>query len=164
MLRYTSIALMAIVLWGCPYKSQVALDDAKEKVDKELIGKWIPDSQVDKENPEYYTIAMRDSVHYDVDHYQYNEDEKDYALKQYVGHTTRLESILFMNLQESGTREFLIYRLDVFPGVQMNMYEVTNNIDEQFDNSKSMREFFQKYMKLSFFYNTDEAKLIKKDL
>lgn len=158
---FTSILTIAILLWGCPYKSPVALDNAVEKIDTNLIGKWVVESMLTMENPEYYVIGKWDSVHYEVEHYQYNEDENGYATKQYVGHTTRLEAITFMNLQQSGSKEFLLYRVDVMPGRTMTMYEVTDNIDEQFSNSKSMREFFLKHMKLSFFYNKDEVKLIK---
>lgn len=158
---YASILLVAITLWGCPYKSQVALNDPVEKVNTNLIGMWVPETMLTTENPEYYVLGKRDSVHYDVDHYQYDNEQKEYNLKQYIGHTTRLDAILFMNLQESGSKEFLLYRLDVLPGMSMTMYEVTDNIDEKFTDSKQMREFFRKYMKLSFFYNKDSVKLIR---
>ncbi|MBI1286792.1 MAG: hypothetical protein GC178_04360 [Flavobacteriales bacterium] len=158
---YASILLVAVTLWGCPYKSKVALTDAVEKVDTNLLGKWIPENMLEKESPEYYVLNKRDSLHYDVEHYQYDDENKEYNLKQYVGHTTRLDAILFMNLQESGSKEFLLYRLDVLPGMSMTMYEVTDNIDEQFTDPKQMREFFKKYMNLSFFYNKDSVKLIR---
>jgi hypothetical protein len=155
------ILSLSILFWGCPYKSSIPLNNAVEKVDTNIIGKWVVESMLSNENPEYYVISKRDSMHYDVDHFQFNDDEKGYNVKQYVGHTTRLEAILFMNLQQSGSKEFLLYRLDVMPGINMTMYEVTDNIDEQFSDSKSMREFFLQHMKLSFFYNKDEVTLVK---
>ncbi|MFM1876211.1 MAG: hypothetical protein RL266_1948 [Bacteroidota bacterium] len=157
----TTLLLMAIVLWGCPYKSSVPLSEATENVNKQMLGRWVPQGMEDKENPEYYLIEQRDTLHYDVAHYLYSDEGKEYSVKNYVGHTTRLENILFMNLQESGTKEYLIYRLDLSDGT-MTKYEVTNNIDEQFNDSQKLREFVQKYMRLSFFYNADEVELVRK--
>lgn len=158
---YPTLILLAVVLWGCPYKSSVPLSDATEYVNKQIFGKWIPRGMEEKANPEYYLIEQRDTLRYDVAHYQYNEEEKGYTTKTYVAHTTRLENILFMNLQESGTKEYLLYRLDVSDGL-MTMYEVTNNIDEKFTDSEKLRDFFSKYMRLSFFYNAEEVELIRK--
>lgn len=162
-LLYSIILFMAVLLWGCPYSSQVPLNDAVEKLDTNLLGKWVVEAMMTNEHPEYYIISKRDSSHYDVYHHQYSDEQKEYSTKNYVGHTTRIDAILFMNLQETnGTGDYLMHRLDVVPGRSMTMYEVTDNIDEKFDDPKEMREFFRKYMKLSFFYNKDEKVLIRK--
>ena len=157
-----TIALISILLWGCPYKSEIPLGDAIEPVKKEIIGSWIPDNMKGKENPEYYSIEVRDSVHYDVAHFQFNEDEKGYTSKQYVGHSTRIGEKVFLNLQESGQLEFAIHRLDIWED-KLVLFEVTDNIDEQFKDSKAMQAFFEKNMRLSFFYNRDEVTLIRKE-
>lgn len=152
---------MLILLWGCPYKSQVALGPAVEKIRSEFIGSWVPETESAKKNPSYYVIAKYDSVRYAIDHSQYNEEEGGYSTKSYVGHTTSIDGFVFMHLVESGTKEFLIHRLELTP-LGFKLYEVTDNIDEQFESSEKMLAFFKQNMRLSFFYNKDEVPLIRK--
>lgn len=155
------LAAISVFLWGCPYKSMVPLSTPTEYVNKQVLGKWIPESEESKANPEYYLIAKNDTVSYNVDHFQYNEEDSSYSAKSYVCWTTRVKNIMFMNVQQHGQKEVMLYRLDVMGDELMVLYQVTSNIDEKFDNSEDMYEFFKQHMKLSFFYNSDEIKLIK---
>lgn len=156
----TVIALTTI-LTGCPYKSSVPLADATEKVNLQMFGKWLPKTELGKPNPAYYVIEMRDSLHYDIDHFQYNEQEKDYNLKEYIAWSTRINNLNFMNVQGSGEQEYYLHRLDVMGDDLMILFQVTSNIDEQFEKSSDLREFVRKHSGLSFFYNKDEVKLIR---
>ncbi len=150
-----------VMLWGCPYKSSVPLGEAVEKVRPEYLGNWIPENEATIENPAYYSIEKYDSVRYTIADYKYNNEEKDYTVKNYIVHTTSMDGLVFLNMQESGTREYLMLRLDLVPS-GLVMYEVTDNIDERFDTSAEMQKFFKENMKLSFFYNKDEVNLIRK--
>lgn len=164
MKNLTSFSLLAglsIVLWGCPYKSTVPLSTPSEYINKQVLGKWIPKTEESKANPEYYTIEMKDTFHYAVDHFQFNENDSTYEIKSYICWTSNLENILFMNVQQENQKEVMIHRLDVMGDKLMVLYQVTNNIDERFTDSGKMQSFFKKHMKLSFFYNTDEVELIK---
>lgn len=153
---------IVILLWGCPYKSAIPLDEPKEKIQNELIGKFVVEAQLATENPTYYTLEEIDSVHYDVKSFEYNNNDSAYEVKAYSGHTTLLGTHLFMNLQEDGKKDYLLYRLQL-NGRGFVMYEVTENIDEQFTDGKKMREFFDKHKNLSFFYNKEDVSLVKQD-
>ncbi|MCB9192174.1 MAG: hypothetical protein H6603_02670 [Flavobacteriales bacterium] len=155
------LAALSVLLWGCPYKSMIPLSEPTEYVNKQVLGKWMPKSQESNAHPEYYVIAQKDTVRYAVDHFQYNENDSAYETKLYTTWTTRIDNIQFMNVQQDGQREVTLYRLDVMGDDLMILYEVTNNIDEKFTDSKKMQEFFKKYKSLSFFYNGDEVELIK---
>lgn len=160
-LAFTGLFVGLILLWGCPYKSNVPLSEPVELIRAEYLGSWVPENEATAENPAYYTIEKFDTVRYAIAHYQYNEDEKDYSVKNYVAHTTSLEGLVFMNMNESGTQQFLMHRLDLVPSGLM-LYEVTDNIDEQFKTTAEMQKFFREHMKLSFFYNKDEISLVRK--
>lgn len=155
------LALVAVLLWGCPYKSAVPLSEPVEYVNKQIIGKWIPKADESKENPEYYLIAENDTVSYSVEHFQFNQEDSSYTAKSYICWTTRIDNIQFMNVQQAGQKEVTLYRLDVMGDELMVLYQVTNNIDERFTDSQEMYAFFKKHMRLSFFYNGDEVDLIK---
>ena len=152
---------MSVLLWGCPYRSEVPLSEPVEYVNKQIMGKWVPKADESKENPEYYLIAENDTVSYSVEHFQYNQEDSSYTAKSYTCWTTRIENIQFMNVQQAGQKDVTLYRLDVMGDELMVLYQVTNNIDERFTDSQEMAAFFKKYMKLSFFYNGDEVELIK---
>lgn len=150
-----------MLFWGCPYSSLVPLGSAVEKIRPELIGSWVSDGEVNLEHPSYYTIAKYDSVRYEVAHFQFQDESKEYSAKNYIGHTTYLDGLLFMNMVESGTKEYLLHRMDITP-TGFKLYEVTDNIDEKFESTADMQAFFKKHMRLSFFYNRDEVNLIRK--
>jgi hypothetical protein len=158
---FTSLFAGLILLWGCPYTSIVPLGKPIELIRPELIGSWMPENELNQENPTYYTIEKFDTVRYAIAHYQYNADAKDYSIKNYVAHTTSLEGLLFLNMNESGTQQYSLHRIDLVPS-GFNLFEVTDNIDEKFETSADMQEFFIKNMRLSFFYNKDEVSLIRK--
>ena len=48
---FSFFAVLLIVLSACPYQSQVPIDEPNKKVDKNVLGKWIKNSDLDKENP-----------------------------------------------------------------------------------------------------------------
>lgn len=150
-----------ILFWGCPYSSDVPLGPAIEKLRPELIGSWVLEGESASAHPSYYTISKYDSVRYEVSHFQFQDESQDYSTKNYVGHTSYIEGFLFMNLVESGTKQYLIHRIDLTP-TGFVLYEVTDNIDERFDSSADMQTFFKKNMRASFFYNKDEVSLIRK--
>lgn len=155
------VAALSVVLWGCPYKSSVPLSEPVEYVNKQVIGKWIPKPEIEKENPEYYVITKKDTVRYAVDHFIYNENDSTYKVTSYTSWSTRIDNINFMNVQQDGQKEVTLHRLDVMGDDRMLLFEVTNNIDERFDNSEEMHAFFKKHLKLSFFYNGDEQELLR---
>jgi len=150
-----------ILLWGCPYKSVIPLGEAKEKIQKDLIGEFVVEEQMTTEHPSYYTLAAIDSLHYDVRNFEYNVNDSSYEVKSFTGHTTLIDTHLFMNLQEQGKKDYLLYRIQ-FRGNGFTLYEVTENIDEQFTDAEKMREFFNKHKDLSFFYNKDEKFLVRR--
>lgn len=155
------VALLSILLWGCPYQSDVALSDATFKIDKRMLGTWVAESEAAKEKASYYVIAMTDSFHYGIDHVQYNENEDSFSTISYTGHLTKLNDFTFLNLQENGQRPFMLYKVLIRNG-KFTKVEVTDNIDETFTDQKKMQEFFKQNMHLSFFYNKDEEVLVLK--
>ena len=45
--------------------------------------------------------------------------------------------------------------------IRITVFEVTDNIDEKFDDSEDLKEFVSKYKDLSFFYNKDEETYLR---
>ena len=150
-----------LMFWGCPYSSKVQLGNPVEAIMPELLGSWSPAEEINSEFPSYYALTELDSVHYQIIHYQYNNDQQEYTPLEYVGHTTKIGELTFLNVDQSENDTFLLYRIEISRG-EIVLYEVTDNIDEEFQSTEEMHKFFAKNMNSSFFYNKDEVKLIKK--
>ncbi len=165
MIKYVSLRWIwflpfVLFLTGCPYSSDVPIDEPKEKVNKDYIGKWVKVSSSNKENPKYYQVTEKDDKLYIFEEFTYNSTDKKYNSDKYTGHTSTLGSVVFLNLEKNG--KYYFYKIELSNDKKyFKLYEVTDNIDEKFNNSTDLKAFFDKYKDLSFFYNKDEEKYEK---
>ncbi len=157
---YSLFAAIVFVLTACPYQSQVPLGQPNKKVDKNVLGKWVKNSDLDKENPEYFEISALDKLKYNIVKFEYQTNDSTYKDTKYVTHFTYIEDLVFMNMQKDGEGEYYMHRLDM-NGDEFMLYEITDNIDEKFTTPEEFNAFVKKHMKLSFFYNKDEVKYVR---
>jgi len=151
---------LILFLTGCPYSADVPLDEATEKVNNDYMGKWVKKSSLSEDNPKYYMVSKKDATHYVFEEYNYSSNDKKYNKDMYVGHTTTIGNVVFLNLEKDG--KYYFYKI-VLTSDKKNftLFEVTDNIDEKFLKSSELKAFFDKYKDLSFFYNKDEEKYEK---
>ena len=160
--RFAALASMMVLLTACPYQSKVPISDAKEKVNKKLFGTWINSSDLEIENPTYYQIGKFSKTKYDLKEYTYSSYDSAYAENQYWMHSSKVGNRTFMNIESASNSDgFYLYYIEIGDG-EFTMFEVTDNIDEQFASSEELKKFVEKNMEHSFFYSKSEAKYIKK--
>ena len=164
MKKYLSAGLfllsVVVLLTACPYTSDVPISEANEKLDKQLYGKWIKESDKDSENPEFFSITQAEKYKYRIEKNEYSSSDSSYEATVYISHTSTLGDYIFINMQENGEGEFYLYRIDMEDDA-FTLFEVTDNIDEKYTNSTDLRTFVDKNKDLSFFYNKDEVKYIR---
>jgi aryl-alcohol dehydrogenase-like predicted oxidoreductase len=157
-LRYLLYCLpLWLLLTACPYSSEVPLKAPDEKVNNTLLGKWIEESSSD--NPTFFVITKTGEKTYQFEQNDYNSSDEVYTQKYFEAHLTKIGSVNFLNLKEPDDEggKYYFFKLDKNDdGKSFVLYEVTDNIDETFDNSAAMYAFFDKHKDLSFFYNKDE--------
>ena len=161
--RKILIVLFAGVLFtfmGCPYQSQVPIDVPNQKIDKAMIGKWVKNSEKDKENPEYFGISAIDDYKYNIVKFEYQTNDSTYKETKYLTHFTKIDDLVFMNMQKDGEGDYYLHRIDLM-GDEFLLFELTDNIDEKFTSSDELLSFVKKNMNLSFFYNKDETKYVR---
>ena len=145
-----------VLFSGCPYSSSVPLAPPSDIIEGSLYGKWVMDSS--DENPSYYSIEEMDGLTFILNKYSWNADSGSYTLdNRYTSWFTRIGPVLFMNIEDvedPGTYYF--HKLEMIGSDTFILYEVTDNIDEVFTDSREMYDFFDKYKDLSFFYNSNE--------
>lgn len=149
-----------ILFSACPYASSVPIDNPSVKVDKNLLGKWLKASDQSAENPTFYEINQLDPYKYNIVKNEYNTYDSAYTKTAYVGHISKIDNILFLNMQQDGKGDYYLHRINVGES-EFTFIEVTDNIDEKFNTSEELKAFIKKYMNLSFFYNKDEERYTK---
>ncbi len=157
---YIFIVAVATVLFGCPYQSNIPVDSPKEEVLGKLMGQWAQPSQIKNDNPTYYVVTKFDNFRYKIVEHSYSTSDSAYNEKIYVAHTTTIDKVPFLNMQELGKDKYDIYKLEISDS-EFSLIEVTDNIDETFTNSKDFIKFIKKNMKNSYFYNNNEKKYVR---
>ncbi len=149
-----------LILTACPYASKVPIDQPNMKIDKKLIGKWVKLDDLNKKKPNYFQISVATNKQYNVVKYEYQSSDSAYKEVKYVSHMSKIGDNKFFNMQKDGTGDYYLYKI-VLKGDKFTLFEVTDNIDEKFENSEELKNFIKKYMHLSFFYNKDEKTYAK---
>lgn len=150
--------LFLFILTGCPYKSEVPIDEGQVKINAALIGKWAEEDKAAEENPTYFEITKIDDYKYMVVNNEYSSYDSTYTKTNYIAHLSVMEGLTFLNMLHDG---FYHLHKVVLSEDHFTLFEVTDNIDETFDSAEELKAFVQKYMHLSFFYNKDEKKYVR---
>jgi len=144
---------------GCPYTSSVSLSNPDQKVNKKLLGKWVDASEMNQENAGFYEISEFDKNRYNIVKNSYNFADSTYSQEKFISHISDIDGTEFLNMEVEGNKYYL-FKLDL-QDKSFTLWEVTENIDEQFSSSADLRAFVKKNMNLSFFYSKDEKKYYK---
>ncbi len=156
------LLLLSFILTGCPYESEVPIDSPQVEVNKNLIGKWIEqkDNKENKENPEYLEIKKVGEKKYLIE--QYSWESHNYKVDKYFMHVSLIGDLQFMNIQKEKGTKYYLYKF-LLKGNTLTFFEITDNIDEKFNDSKELKAFIKKYMNLSFFYSKEEEVYLKEE-
>lgn len=159
MKRFTWLLALPVLLMlaGCPYKSDFALDTKGKKINPALLGKWEPKSGF----KDVFTVTQKGDFNYRI--VKMSEGGKDSSV--YTAYITDLDGEQFLNLQQEGEmadKSFYFYKVELnSSGSKVTLSLVTENITEKFANAEEMRAFFKKYKGLSFFYDKTQEVYIK---
>jgi hypothetical protein len=152
LIRITLLVLL-FTATGCPYESEVPIDEPSVAVPTALPGAWkdVSDSGI------VVTVTQTDAYSF---HINYTEDSG--ATRNYSAHLSRLRNVLLLNLHplQPGTGlngPYAFYKFELSAdGKHLTLTPVTDNIREKFTSSRRLKAFFRKYVHTSFFYPIDE--------
>lgn len=158
LLQIALLGGLMLVLQGCPYNSDVAIDEPSVKIDEKLLGKWEAKNSSDYE----YTITKKDDFSYKFE--KKGKTATDATL--YTGFISVIDGARFMNISEdaSTTKTFYLYKLEMSgSGAKVSLLPVTENITEKFTASAELKAFIKKNMGVSFFYSKDKEEYFRAD-
>ena len=138
---------VSLLFFQCPYSSTVPIDKPGMEIDKKLLGKW----QKSPSDMNYIEVTAKSKNEYTIRQCTYDTIKKEYNKTEYTAHLAKIEGALFLNIKDDSGKYFF-YKLDIEKDT-LKALSVTSNITEVFSKSDSLKDFFKKHMKLSFFYN-----------
>ncbi len=160
-----SAVLMGIVvlLAGCPYSSNVPVDEGSVKVADELVGQWIKSSDKETENPTYFVISKDDKTHATAKKFEYSSSDTKYDTTTYHLTFSDVGGDVFMNAIEDGGANYSLYKFVMDEKIkEVTTYEVTDYIKETFSSSKELKEFILKNKSMSYFFTNTTDIYVKK--
>lgn len=157
---FLPLLVMAVMLGGCPYTSEVPIDEPSLKVKNEMLGKWEKKS-TDKD---VYTISKADKFTYQIE--KTGPDSKTPSV--YKAFMSEVGGDIFMNMTETGGQSdgktYILFKVETNDaGNKITLRGLTENIDEKFTSSAELKKFIKKYKGLSFFYDKDEDVFFKSE-
>ena len=133
--KHLLVALLPLLflLTACPYQSKIPLDEPTQKINPTFIGKWVENNE---ENPTFFVVTDAGSNQYKIVENVYDESKKAYYEEENtVGHFTQIGNVMFLNSKRSN--KYFFYKIELSADAKtLSLFEVTNNITENFDNSK----------------------------
>lgn len=148
------LLLLLFITTGCPYESEVPIDEPSVAIPPTLPGVWkgLSDSGA------VITVTPADAYTFEISYYKQTD-----GTKYYSAHLSELRNVLLINLHPkkpvatglSGAYAFYKFELSD-NGKHLTLTPVTENIKEKFTSSHRQKAFFKKYVHTSFFYDADE--------
>jgi hypothetical protein len=155
--RILPLLAIAILFMGCPYSSDVAIDEKPAvKVLPSLLGKWEQRSSKDYN----YMVSKTDEFNYKIEKITVADGKKEV----YNGFLSDVGGEKFFNISEESAnpKVYYLYKLDMSGGDNLiSMLSMTPNVKEKFTSSAELKKFIDKNKSLSFFFEKDEDSYIK---
>ncbi len=160
--NYLFLLVMMAILAGCPYKSPVPITTPSFS-DEGIVGKWNEVSEYgESENPNFMEVITLEGFKYEVNENTYNTTDEKYDVKTFTAHLTEIDDVRFLNMEPSDDEgSYFLFKIEMNGAGSFTLFEVTDNIDEEFTTSEELYAFVKEHMHLSFFYNQDEKKYNK---
>ena len=148
-----------MIFSGCPYESDVPIDAPSLYLNNRLLGTW--EARTNKD--ESFKISKSDEFTYSIE--KTNKKSKETDVQKYLAYGSTVGGTTFLNISENKTdgspKKYFLYKMVMSSDGMVTLSEVTDNIDERFPASDSLKKFIASNMKNSFFYNKDETSYIR---
>lgn len=155
---------LSLLLWACPYESDIPVSSPSLPLDEALFGEW---EQMNSKD--YYKISRKTQTTYSVKHFAL-QGTGEFEEREYSAFISKVDGVEFLNVHPESDKGFaraggsyLIYKV-VFSDKmsKAHLYPLSDYIDEHFTTEAEFRRFIYRHHKLSFFYGTEEVIIQKR--
>ena len=152
-LNFFWLLLACTAFSGCPYESEVPIDNPSIKVNPKLLATW-----EDTKNHDVYKVTKHDDFTYSIEQVNTKENSGLLAFESLV------EGVTFLNIWDASTvtKKYSLYKIDSQPDGSILLSEVTENIAETFSSGAELKKFISANMKNSYFFGKEKITLTRK--
>jgi len=154
---FQAIFTLCVMLCGCPYKSNVPIDEPTVKVIPDLLGVW----EKRTDHNIMYNVQEQDEYTYRIE----RTDKEKRETRYYFAYASKVNQATFLNLREKqpdlNSPMWALYRMEISSSMAITLSEVSDNITEQFSTSEELKSFISANMKNSYFFKLDKLELIR---
>lgn len=151
------LCFISLVFMGCPYNSEVSLDDKpSQAIDAKLVGKW---QQRSSDDATYVVSKKDDNTYTIVEKHKPGSDGNKQDDKTYEAFLSDVGGTKFLNLYDPSedTKSYYFYKIEMSDEIEgFTLYPVTEYITEKFTASGDLKKFVDQNKGLSFFYGAKD--------
>lgn len=152
-----------VLLTGCPFSSNVPIDEGTVKVSPALAGEWISVADTGAENPTYYIITKDDTYKATVKKMEFSSTDSIYNATVYHLTFSDVKGDTFMNALEEGGNTYSLFKFNFNEKAdEIVTSEVSDYIKETFNSSEELKDFIAKNKSNSYFYTNSTETYIRK--
>ena len=152
-LSFLALVTGMIVLTGCPYSSEVPIDQASIVPASTLLGKW----KTSETTKSFYEVKIKDKFYFDIDYNEWNSDTKAFEHKYYNGFLSNIDKVQFLNIWNiNEITTIYLYKITHPNESKVVLNPISEYVTEKFSNSAELKAFIKKNMNLSFFFESDD--------
>jgi len=146
LLTVATAVFLCFIFSGCPYKSNVPIDKAKEKINQNLLGTW------NEEHFEFKISKLNEFTYLYCTKNRFTNEINDST----AFYTTTLNGITFLNAYDEyksgSTPEYSLYKMEMKGKKQIKIFPVTDDIKHKFSTSDSLKTFISGNIKRDGFF------------
>jgi hypothetical protein len=162
-LATTGLLSLVILLAGCPFSSNVPIDEGTVKVDDKIVGNWISTSDKETVNPTYFVVSKDDKFHATAKKMEFSSSDSTYSQTVYHLTFSEVNGETFMNAMEDEGTTFYLYKFNFNEQTsEISTSEVSDYIKETFASSKELKDFIVKNKSNSYFFTNTNDIYIRK--
>lgn len=148
---------MLVLLTGCPFYSDVPIDDGTVKIPAMMAGKWVAKSEKPDKPNKYFEISITSDFRCLAKEFEFSDKDSVYKETDFEVTLSDVDNEIFLNVYDVELGGYYLYKIEFDNAKnEMTLYEVTEYIKEKFDTSPQLKSFVVAGKKNSYFFSNAE--------
>lgn len=136
------LIITSIVLTGCPYSSNVALDSTPQyKISNDLLGTW-KRNQSNRDST-WVKFEKESDVNYKITANLFSTSDRMYEINKFTAFLSYIAKHWILNMKENTTGSYYYVAIS-FNNGNLTMTAFSDDIEDKFETSKEAKDYFTK--------------------
>lgn len=152
------LLLFAFALWGCPYESEVPVDEPGIRINEEWFGLWKRPGE-EKSYASLSKYKPTDTLSYRLVYNSWTSEHRSYEVKMFKAFLSKVDETYFMNIQPEMKMggNFFLFGISCNATIDtLRLRPVNEENAPRFTDSPSLREWIKKQLVQKNFFDAEE--------